>query len=521
MSDKTCLYLWSAAAAVLAALCAAAVGPAYLNHDAAWYLHMVGVWLDGGTLYRSVIDTNPPLIVFLTAVPVLAARMLALFEPMAFKAFVFVAAGLSTGAALPSIRRLWTTRSSRFLLASVYVFLVLPFVKDDFGQREHLAIILAAPFILSSAAWAAGRPLRPGHDAIVGVFGGLGLALKPHLLLGWLAVEACLLLVRPRSRSVMRPGSLGAAGAVFLYGAVILLFVPEYFSVAREVAQVYGGLNASAAALLRLGDLQLWIAGLVVVALLRLPRTQATPCLVLFAAATGCLVAAMFQLKGWAYHLYPYRVFVLLFFASAVAGIADSHAAALEVLRGGRRGVTAAIVSAAMIWSARYVVESRRPVAANQVAALVSIVQQYQAESLAVLSMRTIVYPAFPTVNYTDARWVTRHHSLWFLPGLYERELEEGMGDVAFHTIAQMPPLERQYFEQILDDLCAQPPRLLVVEPPIPGAAAGRRSLDLVAYYRQDQRFDRLFAAYTRVSAFASFVVYRRPADASCGNPRR
>ena len=84
MSDKTCLYLWSAAAAVLAALCAAAAGPAYLNHDAAWYLHMVDVWLDGGTLYRSVIDTNPPLIVFLTAVPVLAARMLALFEPMAF-----------------------------------------------------------------------------------------------------------------------------------------------------------------------------------------------------------------------------------------------------------------------------------------------------------------------------------------------------------------------------------------------------------------------------------------------------
>ena len=54
---------------------AATVVPGYLNHDAAWYLHMVGVMLDGGTIYRDVIDTNPPLIVYLTTPPVWLGRV--------------------------------------------------------------------------------------------------------------------------------------------------------------------------------------------------------------------------------------------------------------------------------------------------------------------------------------------------------------------------------------------------------------------------------------------------------------
>ena len=94
-------------AVLLIGLCAAAVAPAYMNHDPAWYLHMAGVWLDGATLYRDVIDTNPPLIVFLTALPVAISRALNLAGPLVFKAFVFAAAALSVGAAIPFVRRIW------------------------------------------------------------------------------------------------------------------------------------------------------------------------------------------------------------------------------------------------------------------------------------------------------------------------------------------------------------------------------------------------------------------------------
>jgi len=69
---------------LLAALCLAAVGPAYVNHDAAWYLYMVDRWRDGASLYREVVDTNPPLIIWLTA-PAVLAHAAGIGAPLLFK----------------------------------------------------------------------------------------------------------------------------------------------------------------------------------------------------------------------------------------------------------------------------------------------------------------------------------------------------------------------------------------------------------------------------------------------------
>ena len=71
--------------ALLAALCALAAGPSYVNHDAAWYLYVVRRLWDGATLYRDVIDTNPPLIVWASAPPVLAGGLTGISVAAAFK----------------------------------------------------------------------------------------------------------------------------------------------------------------------------------------------------------------------------------------------------------------------------------------------------------------------------------------------------------------------------------------------------------------------------------------------------
>ena len=144
-----------------------------------------------------------------------------------------------------------------------------------------------------------------------------------------------------------------------------------------------------------------------------------------------------------------------------------------------------------------------------------------RADSMALLSMRFLLFPAFPAANYADVTWVLRHNSLWFLPGLYEEVLNEPGGDAAFRTVAAMPPLERKYFAEIVDDLCARPPSVLFIEPPVLDAPRARRSLDLIAYYAQDPRFARLFASYTRVTTVGPFVAYARARPASCAQGNR
>jgi hypothetical protein len=281
---------------------------------------------------------------------------------------------------------------------------------------------------------------------------------------------------------------------------------------AREVVRVYGGLNEPVGTLLRLVDLRVWMVAVLCLLVIRIPPSHWRVSLLLLTAATGFLLAAMIQLKGWGYHLYPFRVIAGLFFVFTICALLDAHPAILGAIRGGRRSFVAATVASVIVLSPRYSAQAIWPTGVERVHMLNALVHREQASSLAVLSMRTIIYPAFPVVNYSRVKWVLRHNSLWFLPGFYRDQ----RGDMQFRSLAAMSPLERQYFEQVVADLCANPPEILIIEPAIPAAPPARGALDLVAYFRQDSRFDRLFAAYSPTDPVGPFRSYVSRSTASC-----
>ena len=111
-------------------------------------------------------------------------------------------------------------------------------------------------------------------------------------------------------------------------------------------------------------------------------------------------------------------------------------------------------------------------------------------------------------MNYTNAAWGLRHNSLWFLPGFYADQDRRSGGPLQPHSLAGMLPLERMFFDQAVHDLCSAPPRLLAIEEPNAVAPAGRRALDLRAYYGQDARAAALFADYRPVGSLGPFTVY-------------
>ena len=65
---------WAWAFVAVASLCCIALqSNVYLNHDVGWVLYSSGLMLDGQVLSRDIIEPNPPLIYFLSALPALAA----------------------------------------------------------------------------------------------------------------------------------------------------------------------------------------------------------------------------------------------------------------------------------------------------------------------------------------------------------------------------------------------------------------------------------------------------------------
>jgi hypothetical protein len=518
--------VWVAGAAIIAVLSAVAVVMRPANHDVSWYLHMAGVMLNGGTAYVDVVDTNPPLIVMLTVVPVWAARLVGLAPAWAFYAGVFLLAGLASVWSSRLIARAWPGASSAThgLVTTGIVFLLLAFPKGDFGQREHLTVILTLPYVLAAAVRSRGGSLSTGEAALLGAAGAIGFALKPHFLIGWAAIEAALFVAFVRGRrasalrDVVRPELLAAVATMAVYGAAVLLLFPQYFDVARRVWAVYGGLDSPVARLVALREWQIALVALALVALLRLPRDLASPLLVVGGAAAGFLAASLVQLKGWGYHMLPAQVFLALVFLVLIASVIQAWPDLAGFVRGGSTAMLGALALVLAALSAKYVVEAQQRAPNDTLGPLVSLVRQHAPEGpIAVLGMRTLVYPAFPLVNQTGARWSLRHHSLWFLPAFYEPQLSgPPSAMMALHTPEQMLPLERAFYEEILADLCAAPPKLLIIERPSPQAPAGRRALDLVAYYGQDQRFSRLFGVYQSLTEVGPFTVYKPTQQPTC-----
>lgn len=499
---------------LLAALSVAAVAPSYVNHDAAWYLHMVERWLHGGTLYQDVVDTNPPLIIWLSAVPVAIGRWTGWPPTALFKAYVVLIAALSLVLVRARVRGAWTGRE--FALVSTAAFLCLPFAKGDFGQREHFAVLLTLPYVLAAAAFAEAGPDRQAGRTCraIGAAAGLGFAIKPHFFLAWIAVEMVVVATRG-VRALRRPACIAAATVLVLYGLAVIILTPEYFRVADHVRRVYQGLDSPPAVLLRLREVQLWLAAAALFAAVRWPSADRLPA-ILFAAATGYVAAALLQFKGWGYQLYPARVFILMFLAAAAVVLLDALPAAMSLLRGGRRGLGVVLAAVLAVASTRYIAEARRPASPDLVTPLIGAIRAHAPEGpFTVLSMRTIIYPAFPAVNYTKARWGLRHNSLWFLPGFYADQDRRSGGALQPHVLNTMPALERLFLDQIVQDLCSAPPRLLAIEEPGPVAPAGRRALDLRTYYSQSPAAAALLADYRPVGTVGPFTLFAA-ADARC-----
>ena len=81
-----------------------------------------------------------------------------------------------------------------------------------------------------------------------------------------------------------------------------------------------------------------------------------------------------------------------------------------------------------------------------------------------------------------------------------------------------MPALERAFYDEVIGDLCALPPTVLVVESVTHYGAEGRRPFDSARrIYRQDERFARLWTAYAPADRVGAFSVYVARAQPTCG----
>lgn len=511
----------------LVALGAGAEFATFARSDTAFLLYAAGRVLDGARLYQDVVEINPPLIVALNLPAVLLARAVGVSDIAIYRALVTLAMLGALAFADWSLRRALEPGSDRLRRRLVLVLAFALFLApgNDFGQREHLLIALALPWVLLAVGRASGRPAPAGPALAAGVLAGLGLAIKPHFLLVWAAVEGYAAW-RLRAR---RPSyeALGTLGFLVLYVAGVAILTPQYFDLVRVLGPAYAGFGRDPflhVLVTAPGTTVCYLAALAGAALLRASKHR-TLWALLLVALVASFVAGAAQQKGWGYHFYPARVFALVLLALAVL---DLRRPLVRPVQQAYAAAAFAALAASLLLSVEEGIvrvrqrDPARQAEQAQLDELVAAVRRRMPPGGSLYVFSYTIGSSFPLVNYSGVRWASRFPHLWIIEAAYQDQLHAPR-PLRFHTPAEMDRAERYLNDAVYEDLTRhRPDVLMVLKHARDTMANSLRRVDYLAYFGRDPRVAQALSQYRLAEEVGQYQLYVRAASPSQpGEPPR
>ena len=473
------------------------------NHDLAWLMYVGGRVLDGARPYRDLIEVNPPLVIYLSAAAAWVGRRLSVTSFTAFYGLVLVLAGLSAGLCSWLLARLAPVGVTRWA-AAVFLFLVVPFAGVEFGQREHLLLLLYAPYLVLAALRARRQPIPWPAAVGIALAAAIGVSIKPYFVLPWLLTEGYVA-ARAGLRPWLRrpdPWVVLATGAIYL--AIVLLRLPEYVHLAAWGAQLYVtfGSGPLPSILVTPRTLLIGLALLVAFAVQGSDGLRDVRRL-LALASVGLLLALVWQRKGWDYHWYPVLA----------CGLLSLALLAIEATRGAahRLAATLAMVTVCSASAVTRVADPVRRAEAelypSQLSRMKAVVREYAAGG-PILVLSTQVGAAFPLVNYAGLEWASRFNCLWFVPGLYPELGADTATEFPYHPVARMAPAERWVLRAYAADVRARKPTLILVDSFEPDSRL--RRFDPLTFLMRDSSFAAERRHYRKLGWVGRYLVLRR-----------
>jgi len=471
----------------------------FLNHDVAWVLWGARQMLGGETWGRDIIEPNPPLAWYLS-MP--AAWLAQTFGTPIVATFQLMVAGAALASVAAFDRLARSARPARYarsylpmLIAALFLLL---FPYRDFGQREHLMLIAALPYLALTASRCMGRVSISCAAAIgVGVAAGLGFALKPHFLAVPLLAEIAVLFAVRRWTSVFRPETIAIGAVIGTYGLWVLLFVPDYMATVVPLAQaIYWSFDVPLSRLL--SPVILPVVAMVWAATMLRRSPRSLP-LVICAATAGFLLSYVAQHKSYSYHLLPVTAGAALTIATLLSGSNLSR----------KRRMTASLMLALLLvqptlntgnWLLRN--GPGGPRAATQSRLIEAIDREAGDGRFLVVAVHP--FPAFPTALYSQAEQVSRTNSHWFLPAVVQLRNGAIAPDPGALGVA-----ERNAREFVLRDL-SHKPDLVIIDTDSARHTVGKRNFDFLSFYQEDEQFRAAWVPYREIAPLEGFRLFVR-----------
>lgn len=471
--------------------------PAILSEDTYWLLYLGRELVNGAAPYVDFFEVNPPLIIWLNVPPAWLAEVAGLPLVGVFKAYVFALIGLSLWLSWRVMAVSKTPFAPAVFLALAYGLMMMP--GTHFGQREHIMIILAVPYLFLAAARAQTIEVPLWQVLGTTVLASVGFCIKPYFVL-IPAVLELYLVMRLKARTFRRiePYVMAAIGGAYL--ASIIIVTPNYLTgvvtYAREVYQAGFGTSASTMLVVSMPILLSIYIGAMLLASVRRKIADISPAyVVLSLAMLAAFAGLLLQAKGWPNHSYPARLLLLLITIGGLAAVLSIKKAA----------ITAKILAAFLVL----------PLAYNSVLPLWFVkYQSHHSQYFGALAdrypeadsafvMSAYLYDGFPFILDKNLKWGSRFPSLWLTPGIQQKK---AAGD----TSALLNEIETFSHQALAEDLARYKPKLVFVDNEKEKRHFGTLPYDYVKDFSKHPAFAQEWAHYELVKPDGSYQLYRR-----------
>ena len=527
------LFVWLLAS-IVALLLAYAVTQLLLTsagHDQTWYLYAAERYLAGIQLYGpQIVETNPPLIIWFSTIPVAISRLLHIGP---YAGFELLLSFMVLGSILWCLRIFRKSDTGLSALSLVYLgsallvvefgqFAGSPIGGVTFGQREQLLIILIFPYVIARALRTADG-LTLAERCLLGVAAGLGVCFKPQQALILASLELFFVLYTRRLRNLFAPETLAAFLTCVCYVLLLRQLAPRYITQVIPLLQnaywAVGGI--SVASILKtyihfnIYVLLFLLAGFL---LFRRVRNRA-PAYALLCCAAASFAVYLLQRKGWMYQARPARAFLLFLVFYVLFLFIKPAIDWLDTVLRTRPAAAGSAFAIALILLAVQAVQIRRIMMRPRliwslaVPPVDQIVGQLKPGTpVSVLSDSLAV---FPTIYRHHLIWASRFPCLWLLPAIVRNEMGSSDPDVVFkrlppETVASLSDLQRKDTAEDLDSW--QPPIVLVEQCDVqhPCAFLEGYDFDMLEWFLKSPRFQSAWSHYTHESDIPGFAVYKR-----------
>jgi hypothetical protein len=517
LRDRTFVDLLPLLACFAVISLAVALAGMPLNHDCALLLQCGRLVTEGSIPYVDHVESNLHMAQYIHAVPVLLSNALGIHTWILFPAGVLlltIASALSvygllgrTGEVLPPGAAALT--ACMIPLLSMWVYL-----QGEFGQREHLFLLVWVPFLLLRLSGRRRGPSWTGFAVLAGFLTGIMMLCKPTFLALVLLTEGWILFRTGNPRSLIRTEMVAMYCALVLFGLHLVLLPggprsPFFTLYLPMLASGYGAYNVQAADLIR-HRRAFWAcltAAMLLAAALR-GRTPGRTWLLLqtlLVASVLALLSYILQHKGWQYQLIPAFGLSLILLGSSTGVLLDRFVVRSFPRRAASwlAAVLPAGLCAVMAFASAGAAEGRYDTMDD----FLRIIEEHSEPGDRIAVLSTCVYPKYPTLEYAGRMTGTRFLSVFPVAVFYRGEPPTGHERFPYHSTGEQTPEERRFLEELGSDITTLRPALVFIDtsPREQALPLGFRFSD---YLDSTGWMDGYMAAYRQLCTLHGFAVY-------------